>query len=115
MQIIIKTIISAILIVLVAEIARKNSTMAGILASLPITSLLAFIWLYSDTKDVQKVADLAVSIKWMIVPSLVLFIILPILLQRGIGFYKALLVSMAATSITYFAFLFVLTKMGIKI
>ena len=50
-----KTIISAIIIVAVSEIAKKYTWTAAIIVSLPLTSLLAFIWLYWDTKDYQKV------------------------------------------------------------
>ena len=46
-----KTIISAIIIVAVSEIAKKYTWTAAIIVSLPLTSLLAFIWLYWDTKD----------------------------------------------------------------
>ena len=57
-----KTIITAIIIVIIAEIAKRSSLLAGILASIPLTSLLAFIWLYWDTKDPQKVIELSNSI-----------------------------------------------------
>ena len=54
MYIILKTLISAIIIVAVSEIAKKYTWTAAIIVSLPLTSLLAFVWLYWDTKDSLK-------------------------------------------------------------
>ena len=59
MYLILKTLISASIIVIVSEIAKKYTWSAAIIISIPLTSLLAFIWLYYDTKDVQKVIDLS--------------------------------------------------------
>ena len=71
-----KTIISAIIIVAVSEIAKKYTWTAAIIVSLPLTSLLAFIWLYWDTKDYQKVIELSYSTLVMSIPSFVFFIVL---------------------------------------
>ena len=61
MYFLIKTLISAIIIVSVSEIAKKYTWAAAIIVSIPFTSLLAFMWLYYDTKDVQKIIDLSFS------------------------------------------------------
>ncbi|MBI4994972.1 DUF3147 family protein [Candidatus Peregrinibacteria bacterium] len=74
MQYLIKTIITAIVVVGIAEIGKKFSPIAAILASLPLTSILAMIWLYTDTKDVQKVIDLSSNIFWAVLPSLIFFL-----------------------------------------
>jgi hypothetical protein len=54
------------------------------LASLPLTSLLAFVWLYLDTGDTQRVADLSQGIFWLVLPSLSLFVLLPFLRNRPV-------------------------------
>ncbi len=69
--------------VAISEAAKRSTLLGGILASLPLTSLLAFIWLYGETGDTGKIANLSVSIFWYVLPSLVLFVALPILLARG--------------------------------
>ena len=76
-----KTILSAIIIVAVSEIAKKYTWTAAIIVSLPLTSLLAFVWLYWDTKDYQKVIDLSYSTLVMSIPSFTFFIVLPVLLK----------------------------------
>lgn len=85
--------ITAFLVVVVSEVSRRSSIAGGLLASLPLVSVLAMIWLYIDTGSVEKVGALATSVFWLVLPSLSLFILLPILLKKGIGFYLSLGVS----------------------
>lgn len=58
----IKLIISASLIVLISEIGKRSSIMGGVLASIPLTSFLAFIWMYAENKDVKPVIELSKDI-----------------------------------------------------
>ena len=57
----IKTLITAIVVVIVAEIAKRSSLLAGLIVSIPLTTFLAMIWLYWETKDTQKIVDLSNS------------------------------------------------------
>ena len=59
-----KVIISAIVIVAIAEIAKRNTGLAALVASLPLTSLLAFIWLHIEGAAVSQIADLSKQIFW---------------------------------------------------
>ena len=115
MQFIIKIVISAIIIATVSELGKRYTFFASILASLPLVSILALIWLYKDTHDVQKIINLSHGIFWMVIPSLLFFIVLPLLLKTGIHFYKAMALSCLITSIGYWAYLFVLNRLGIRI
>ena len=107
-----KTIISAIIIVAVSEIAKKYTWTAAIIVSLPLTSLLAFIWLYWDTKDYQKVIELSYSTIVMSIPSFVFFIVLPILLKFKQNFVFSLIVSIISTAIAYAIFMFIIKKLN---
>jgi len=107
--------LSALILVAVAEIAKRNTLWAAALASLPLTSLLAFVWLYLDTGDVQKVAALAGGIFWLVLPSLLLFVLLPLLLRSGWGFWVSLGVSSAATALAYLAMIKLLETFGIRL
>ena len=84
-------------------------------ASLPLVSFLAMIWLYHDTRDTHKIAALSTSIFWLVLPSLVLFLALPVLLKRGVSFYPALVISTSAMLACYGAMIFTLGKFGIKL
>ncbi len=110
MYILLKTIISALIIVAVSEIAKKYTWTAAIIVSLPLTSLLAFVWLYWDTKDSQKVIELSYSAIVMTVPSIVFFIVLPTLLRLKQNFVFSLLVSIICTAIAYAIFIFIIKK-----
>tara|TARA_B100001057_G_C22555716_1_gene835221 strand:+ start:429 stop:776 length:348 start_codon:yes stop_codon:yes gene_type:complete len=106
----IKVIVSALVIVLVSEIAKKYTWTAAIIVSLPLTSLLAFTWLYIDTKDVQKVIDLSLSTIVMTIPSIVFFIILPIMLRLKQNFTISLIIAIFTTSLIYLIFISVIKK-----
>ncbi len=99
--------------VAIAEVAKRSTFAAAILASLPLTSLLAMIWLFADTGDTQKVADLASGIFWLVLPSLALFIALPLMLRAGWPFGASLLVSSALTVVCYFVMVALLKRVGI--
>jgi hypothetical protein len=110
-----KIILSAAVVVAVSELAKRSSFWGAVLASLPLTSLLAFVWLYIDTGDVQRVINLSNGIFWLVIPSLVLFITLPLLLRSGINFWFSLSIASAATAISYFGLVKLLSVLGVKI
>lgn len=115
MPFILKTIVSALTIVAVSELGKRSSLWAAILVSLPLTSILAMIWLYRDTHDVQQVAALSKGIFWMILPSLLFFILLPLLLKTGLKFWLALPLSCAGMVLAYSGYSKLLVRFGIKI
>ncbi|MCX4186540.1 DUF3147 family protein [Methylophaga sp. OBS4] len=110
-----KVVITTILIVIISEIAKRSSLIAAVLASIPLVSVLAMIWLYIDTKDVAKVTALATSVFWLVIPSLALFITLPLLLKQGVGFYISLAISIGVTVTCYFVMLALLNYFEVKL
>jgi len=112
---VIKILITSGLVVAISEVAKRSSMMAGILASIPLISVLGFIWLYLDTKEVEKISNLSTSIFWLVIPSLALFVTLPILLKKGIGFYPGLGIATSVTVVCYYLMIVVLGKFGIKL
>ena len=107
-----KVALSALIIVAVTEIAKRSALFGALVASLPLTSLLAFMWLYQDTGEVEQVVNLARGIFWLVLPSLVLFLVLPLLLKQGYAFWPALGLSSAATVAAYGAMAFGLSRFG---
>src|SRR5690349_12545977 len=102
-----KVLISAALIVAVSEISKRSSFIGGLVASLPLVSILAFIWLYVDTRSAEKISALSYSIFWLVLPSLVLFFALPWLLKKTENFYLSLGGSIAIMLATYFVMVLV--------
>ncbi len=112
---IIKIAVTTILVVLISEIARRSSFLAALLASIPLVSVLAMIWLYVDTKEVEKVSVLASSVFWLVLPSLALFITLPLFLRQGINFYLSMGLAIFVTMGCYAVMVFVLNQFGVKL
>ena len=109
-QYIIKLAVSACLIVFISEISKRSTLLGGVFASLPLVSLLAMFWLYRDTGDASQVAELANSILWLVLPSLLLFIIFPAMISRGFGFYSSLFSGCVITAIGYWGTIKLLGK-----
>ncbi len=110
-----KIAITTILIVVISELAKKSSFTAGLLASIPLISVLAMFWLYIDTKDSGKVMELASTVFWLLIPSLALFISLPIFLKNGINFYISISISILITIFCYWGMIVILNHYGIDL
>tara|TARA_Y100001934_G_C12133919_1_gene669184 strand:+ start:60 stop:371 length:312 start_codon:yes stop_codon:yes gene_type:complete len=103
------------LVVLISEVSKKSSIMGALFASIPIVSILGMIWLYIDTKDVSKISDLSIGIFWLVIPSLILFLILPLFLKQGMGFYSSIILSILITAAVYALMVVLLGFFNIKI
>ena len=101
MQYFLKILISALLIVLVSEIAKRSTILGALLASIPLVSLLGMVWLYVDTGDSQRVAALAADIFWLVIPSLALFAVLPLMIRHGFSFWTSLATGVGTTALAY--------------
>lgn len=109
----VKVLISAVVIVLVSELAKRQSGVwAALLASLPLTSLLAFIWIYVETGSTETISRLSWDILWLVVPSLALFALLPVLLRHGINFWPSLALASVVTAVLYLSVLGLLKLTG---
>ncbi len=115
LEIVAKVLATSVLVVSASEAAKRSVLMGAILASLPLTSLLAMTWLWLDTRDPERVAGLARGIFWLILPSLILLFVLPLLLKRGVPFAASLAIAVAATVAGYFAMIAILKQLGIEI
>ena len=112
---VVKLVLSAVLVVVISEVAKRSSTWGGLLASLPIVSLLAIGWLYYETRDALKVAAFARSTLWYVLPSLIFFLLLPILLKAGGAFGTSMGIAVGATVAGYLIMSFILNKAGVKL
>jgi hypothetical protein len=110
-----KVLLSAGIIVVVAEVAKVNVTLGALIKSLPLISILAMIWLYLDTQDTGKIAELSTSTFWLVLPTLPMFLVLPALLKQGLGFYPSLAISIAVMALCYAAAVPLLARFGIQI
>lgn len=112
---IVKIFITTLLIVAISEIAKRSSMLGAVLASIPLVSVLAMTWLYIDTKDLERVSQLSTSVFWLVIPSLALFVSLPVFLRLGFSFYLGLTLSCALTVCCYFLMIVILSHFGVKL
>ena len=111
----IKAAVSGIIVAAVSEIGRRYPNWGGLVASLPLTSLLAMIWLWRDTRAPERVAELSVSTIWFLVPSIPLFIVLPLLLRSGLGFWLSMALVVAGTLALYALWFWAAPRLGLKL
>ena len=99
-QYVLKFIISALVIVLASEIAKRSTVLSAIIIALPLVSLLTFIWIYSESKDVVRIAKLSEEILYFGLATVPLFLILPYMLRNGYSFLIAMIFSCAASALS---------------
>jgi hypothetical protein len=112
---VIKALLSGAIVAAVSEIARRYPTWGGLVASLPLTSLLAMLWLWRDTSDPERVAGLSMGAFWFILPSLPMFAALPALLRCGVGFWLSLAIVVAGTLALYALMFWAAPRLGLKL
>ena len=111
----VKIVITTILIVAISEIAKRSTLIGAILASVPLVSVLAMIWIYIDTKDVGRISSLSTSVFWLVIPSLTLFLALPLLLKQGLNFYLSIGISIGLTVACYWIMVSALAHFGVDL
>ncbi len=109
----IKLVISVALILAISEISKRNGWLGGLLASLPLVSVLAIVWLYVETSDVIKVSSLSMSIFWLVLPSLSFFVALPLMLKMNFGFWPSLASALLIMFACYLLTMMLLRKLGV--
>jgi hypothetical protein len=110
-----KAAFSGIMVALVTVVARRHPGWGGLLAALPITSLLAIGLLWMETHDAARTADLTSSILAFIVPSIPFFIALPLMLRAGVHFWIALAIGVAGMLALYALSFWGLSRLGVKL
>ncbi len=110
----VKLVVSAGLIVVISEVSKRSGYLGGLIASLPLVSLLAIGWMWFETGDAGKVASFSRSVFWFVLPSLLFFILLPWLLPR-LGFYTSMTVACVSTALAYAAMVAALARAGITL
>ncbi|MDD4962931.1 MAG: DUF3147 family protein [Gallionella sp.] len=111
---IIKYSLTAAIIVLVSEFAKRSDKLGAFVAALPMVTLLALIWLYIENQPEAKIANHAWYTFWYVVPTLPMFLIFPLLLPR-VGFWPSLLVCVVFTVICFGLFGLLLRRFGIEL
>lgn len=113
MYFVLKVLISALIIGAASEAARRNISLASVIASLPLTSVLAILWLYHDTRSSELAGKLATQIFWALLPSLLFFFVFPLLLKAGLRFSLSLILSLGIMVIGYLLYVAAIRRLGV--
>jgi len=112
---IVKVLLSALIIVVVTRIQLVSDRLSALLIALPLTSLLAMIWMHGGGQSPQRIANHAESTFWFVLPTLPMFLILPWMLRNGWGFWVALVVNCLLTVGFFWATVLVLRRFGVDL
>lgn len=111
----IKAALSGVIVATVSEVARRNAGLGGLIASLPLVSVLGMIWLWRDTRETERLAGHSEATFWYVLPSLPMFLLIPALLRRGVPFWAALVAGCALTMALYALMIWLGPKAGLKV
>lgn len=112
---ILKCAISGIMIGAASTIARRYPGVGAIIASLPLVSVLGMMWLWRDKPDPANMAAHAQATFWYVLPSLPMFLLIPALLRRGLGFWSALAAGCLLTVVLYLAMTWAAPRLGLRL
>ena len=110
-----KYAVTAFVIVLVSEIAKRSDRLGALVASLPLVTIMVMIWLYLENQGTPKIANHAYYTFWYVLPTLPMFLLMPWLLNRGTGFWPALGWCVLLTVVAFAAAAVVLKRFGIDL
>jgi len=111
----IKALLSGIIIAAVSEIAKRSPGFGALVASLPLISLLGIIWLWRDTHDPVRMAAHVEATFWFVLPSLPMFMLIPLLMRQGVSFWLALAIGCALTIGLYLVMVSIGPRFGLRL
>jgi hypothetical protein len=111
----VKLLISAAIIVLVNKIQLVNDRLSALLIALPLTSLIAMVWMHQAGQSSERLANHAEGTFWFVLPTLPMFLILPWMLRHGWSFWTSLAANCLLTVGFFWLTVFVLRRFGIDL
>lgn len=112
--IITKYLLTAGVVVLVSEIAKRSDKLGALVAALPLVTFLTLIWLYFENQAPEKISNHAWYTFWYVIPTLPMFLAFPVLHDR-IGFWWTLSSCAAMTILCFVLFAYILKRYGIEL
>lgn len=112
---ILKAALSGLIIAIVSEVAKRSPGLGALIASLPLVSVLGMIWLWRDTQDPQRLAAHAGATFWYVLPSLPMFLLIPLMLKRGAPFWASLAAGCALTVGLYLGMIWIAGRLGYRL
>ena len=110
-----KIFLSALIIVVVNKVQLFNDRLSALLIALPLTSLMAMIWMHQAKQSSERLANHAEGTFWFVLPTLPMFLIFPWMLRHGWSFWAAFAANCVITVILFWLTVVVLRRFGIDL
>lgn len=114
MNLVVKYLLSAGVVVVVSEVAKRNDRLGGIVGALPLMTVLAMIWLHLEKQSPEKISNHAWYTFWYVLPSLPMFLLFPAMNAR-IGFWGSLGMSAVVTVVSFFLLAKLVARFGVHL
>jgi len=109
-----KYLLTAGMVVLISELAKRSDRLGGFIAALPLMTLLTLLWLYLESQSDEKIANHAYYTFWYVIPTLPMFLLFPYLLPR-MGFWITLVASIGITVVCFGLFALIVRQIGVEL
>ena len=107
----VKLIVTLVLILAISELVKRTGFWGSLVAALPTVSVLSIVWIYLETGDTAKISSFSSEVLWLVLPSLLFFIFLPLCLQKwDLNFWLSLGIASLATMVGYAGVIWLLPK-----
>lgn len=110
-----KYAVTAFIIVLVSELAKRSDKLGALVSSLPFVTIMVMVWLHLEKQGTTKLANHAFYTFWYVIPTMPMFLLMPWLLHRGTGFCAALAWSAALTFVCFVLTALVAKRFGVDL
>ncbi|ASK36185.1 MULTISPECIES: DUF3147 family protein [Alloalcanivorax] len=114
MPLFVKYLITALLVVVVSEIARHSGRLGALVAALPLVTVLTLIWLHVEGAPSARIVDHAWYTFWYVLPTLPMFLLFPVMMARW-GFWPALSCSALLTLVCFLVLVVTMKRFGIDL
>ena len=115
LYLVVKAGVSGILVAIISEVAKRYPGFGGLIASLPLVSVLGMIWLWRDKPDAGNMASHAEATFWFVLPSLPMFLLIPAMLRNGFGFWPSLVTGCVLTIALYSLMIWLGPRLGLRL
>ena len=115
LYLLLKALISGALVAIASETAKRYPGFGALVASLPLVSVLGMIWLWRDKPDPANMAAHVGATFWYVLPSLPMFLLMPVLLRHGVGFWITLAAGCTLTILLYLAMTWFAARLGMQL
>ena len=112
--IITKYLTTALVVVIISEVAKRNDKLGGLIGALPLITIMAIVWLYFERQSDEKIANHAWYTFWYVIPTLPMFFAFPFI-YKVTGFWLSLLICIAITGLSFVLLAFIVKPFGINL